>query len=84
MCVFWKGGIGNVRFKWWVGGTLRILRVHTWPKNPIMALISEYLSADLSPDASAHALAIFNPFRYGGGAVKPPLTKTIIALNFAK
>ena len=58
MCAFyWKGGIEMVSFKWWVGGTLRFFRVHTWPKNPIMA---EYLSAYLSPDTSAGALAIFD------------------------
>ena len=31
---------------------------HIWPKTPKMALISEYLAADSSPDASADALAI--------------------------
>ena len=31
-----------------------------WPKTPKMALISEYLAADTSPDASADALAIIN------------------------
>ena len=32
----------------------------TWPKKHKMALISEYLAADLSPDASADALDIIN------------------------
>ena len=31
-----------------------------WPKKPKMALISEYLTADLSADASADALCIIN------------------------
>ena len=31
-----------------------------WPKKPKMALISEYLAADLFADASADALAIIN------------------------
>ena len=33
---------------------------HILLKTPKMALISEYLAADLSPDASADALAIIN------------------------
>ena len=39
-----------------------ILRVsgHIWPKTPKIALISEYLAADLSADASADALAIID------------------------
>ena len=32
----------------------------TWPNKPKMALISEYLAADLSPDTSADALAIID------------------------
>ena len=41
----------------------------TWPKKPKMALISEYLAADSSPDASADALAIIN---IGSGSWKYP------------
>ena len=34
------------------GGAIREgYRVKTWPKNPIMAPFSEYLSADMSADA---------------------------------
>ena len=33
---------------------------HIWPKTPKMALISEYLAADSSPDASEDTLAIIN------------------------
>ena len=36
---------------------------HIWLKPPKMALISEYLAADSSPDASADALAIINNSR---------------------
>ena len=30
--------------------------IHTWPKNPIMARISEYLSSDSFPDSFGDAL----------------------------
>ena len=33
---------------------------YIWPKKPKMTLISEYLAADLSADASADALCIIN------------------------
>ena len=38
----------------------RRVRGLIWPKTPKMALISEYLAADSSPDASADALCIID------------------------
>ena len=40
------------------GGHKKGYRVHTWPKKPIMALIYEYLSPDLSPHAFADMLGM--------------------------
>ena len=44
----------------WGGGQREWLWGRIWPKNHKFALLSEYLAADLSPDASADALAIIN------------------------
>ena len=40
---------------WFGGGCREESGVHTWPKKPKMALITDPLPADLSPDASADA-----------------------------
>ena len=57
-----KGGIYIIVF--FGGGQREGYVGRTWPKKPKMALISEYLAADSSPDASADAsadaLAIIN------------------------
>ena len=64
---FWGGGVGggkggglvNDNFCW--GGEQREgYWGHILLKTPKIALISEYLAADSSPDASADALAIIN------------------------
>ena len=47
-----------------VSTTLKVTLQPTWPKKPKMALISEYLAADSSSDASADALAIINIRRF--------------------
>ena len=49
----------NIFFSWG-GGQKEWLWGRIWPKNHKFALLSEYLAADLSPDASADALAIIN------------------------
>ena len=43
-----------------VSTTSKVTLQPTWRKNPKMALISDYLAAASSPDASADALAIIN------------------------
>ena len=55
------GGVKSILLFFFGGGDQR--EGHggrTWPKNPKMAHISEYLAADLSADASADALCIIN------------------------
>ena len=48
-------------YRFFLGGGQREGYVgRTWPKKPKMALISEYLAADSSPDASADAQAMIN------------------------
>ena len=52
----------------------------TWPKKPKMALISEYLAADLSLDASADALAIIN---IGNLSLELSLQKGLLRLFYS-
>ena len=45
---------------WFGGGCREESGVHTWPKKPKMALITEYLPADASADATADATCRIN------------------------
>ena len=58
----WGGGVCNffLIFIFLGGGQREWLWGRMWPKNHKFALLSEYLAADLSPDASPDALAIIN------------------------
>ena len=53
MIFIFLGGMGGMGQREGYGG-------HIWLKTPKMALITEYLAADSSPDASADALCIID------------------------
>ena len=54
------GGVANYYYYlfFWGGGQREGYGGHIWPKTPKMALISENLAADSSPDASTDILGI--------------------------
>ena len=68
-------GGGNLYYRFFGGGQREGYVGRTWPKKPKMALISEYLAADMSPDASADALVIINISRHCRGVALQPVSK---------